>query len=343
MPRFRAEGLLARWGRRALSIPAVLLVALLAFALLPVLLLLALARDLRAARQLRSVRAVLLALLFLGCELFGLAGCLVLWLGRGLALGLAQGRWHAWNQGLQCTWARGLFHGARLIYGMSVHVEGEAALARGPLLVLARHASLADTLLGPVLLTGRHGLALRYVLKRELLWEPCIDIVGQRLPNVFVARGGGASERDLAAVRDLATGLAGASGVLIYPEGTRFTAERRARILADLRARGATERAARAEALQHVLPPRIGGVCALLEARPDLDVVFCAHVGLEGAARVADIWQGALIGRELRVRYWRVAARDIPLDPDGRAQWLEREWARLDDWIAGVQASEAAA
>jgi len=224
-----------------------------------------------------------------------------------------------------------------------VHVEGETSIGRGPLFVFARHASLADTLLGPVLLTQRHGLALRYVLKRELLWEPCIDVVGQRLPNVFVWRGGSASERDVAAVQELARGLEGHAGVLIYPEGTRFTAERRARILADLEARGEVERAARAAALQHVLPPRIGGVRGLLEARPDLDVVFCAHVGLDGAARLGDFWRGALIGRELHVRYWRVAAGDIPRDPAGCADWLEGEWSRLDAWIGTVRPPAALA
>ena len=34
----------------------------------------------------------------------------------------------------------------------------------------------------------RYHLRLRYVLKRELLWDPCLDIVGQRVPNIFVDR-----------------------------------------------------------------------------------------------------------------------------------------------------------
>jgi 1-acyl-sn-glycerol-3-phosphate acyltransferase len=314
----------------------VLAAALLVWALLPLLLVLALARDLRGASRLRSVRAVLLAALYLACEVYGLAGSLLLWLASGATLAVSRERWLAWNQWLQCTWARALFDGARALYGMAVRVEGEASIERGPLLVFARHASLADTLLGPVLLTQRHGLALRYVLKRELLWEPCIDVVGLRLPNVFVRRSGAASDGDIAALRELARGVFGHAGVLIYPEGTRFTAERRARILADLEARGEHERAVRAGALRHVLPPRIGGVRALLEARPELDVLFCAHVGLEGAARLGDLWRGALIGRELHVRYWRVPATDIPRDPEGCASWLEREWTRLDDWVGSV-------
>lgn len=53
-----------------------------------------------------------------------------------------------------------------------LEVEGVNALQPGPLVVLMRHASLADTLL-PAVVIASHGIRLRYVLKRELLWDPC--------------------------------------------------------------------------------------------------------------------------------------------------------------------------
>ena len=61
-----------------------------------------------------------------------------------------------------------------------------------------------------------------------------MDLVGQRLPNVFVRRGSGRPAREAALVASLAEGLGPRDGVVIYPEGTRFTPAKRARALARL-------------------------------------------------------------------------------------------------------------
>ena len=34
--------------------------------------------------------------------------------------------------------------------------------------------------------------------------------------------------------------------------------------------------------MRNLLPPRLTGPLALLERAPDLDVVFCGHVGFDG-------------------------------------------------------------
>ena len=58
----------------------------------------------------------------------------------------------------------------------------------GPIVLISRHASLADALL-PAWLLGRNGdMRPRYVMKRDLLVDPCLDIVGHRVPNWFVDR-----------------------------------------------------------------------------------------------------------------------------------------------------------
>ena len=92
---------------------------------------------------------------------------------------------------------------AERVFALRTVIEGEDAIEPGPILVFIRHVSQADTLLPVVLITRRHGIALRFVLKQELLWDPCLDIVGHRLPNVFVRRGSGESEREIAAVQRL--------------------------------------------------------------------------------------------------------------------------------------------
>ena len=60
------------------------------------------------------------------------------------------------------------------------------------------------------------GVRLRYVLKKELLFDPCLDIVGNRLPNYFVDRGGQDSERARRGVAELVRDLGPDEGALIY-------------------------------------------------------------------------------------------------------------------------------
>jgi len=244
---------------------------------------------------------------------------------------------------LQCAWLGALFRGGVVMFGMKVETEGEACLPGGPLLVFMRHASTADVVLGNVLVSARNGLVLRYVLKRELLWDPCLDVAGHRLVNCFIRRGSGNAEREIAAVRSLGEGLGPRDGVLIYPEGTRFTPDKQERALARIRATGHAERIARAEKLAHVLPPRLGGPVALLDAAPHADVLFVAHTGFEGARTMGDFLGGALVGTTLRVKFWRVAARDVPSEAEARERWLFDQWQHVDAIVGGHTAAGEAA
>ena len=89
-----------------------------------------------------------------------------------------------------------------------------------------------------------------------------------------------------------------------------------------------------ARSLQFVLPPRPGGTLGLLEAAPEADVVVCAHAGFEGAASLAQIWQGALVGQTIRVQFRRIPRDAIPIGPEGQLDWLLEEWRRVDAWVA---------
>ena len=224
------EGAGERWARRAITIPACLLGLAIAVPLLPVLLAGALLLDLFRDRRLPTVRLVLFALVYLGCESAGLLASLVLWLG---SIGDRERRLR-WFYALQSAWASSIFAAACRIFGIEVDVVGDESIGRGPLLLFSRHTSLADTILPAVYVARRHGLRLRWVLKRELLWDPCLDVVGRVLPNVFVRRGSYDSAREIAAVRSLARDLGEDEGVLVYPEGTRFTPAVRDRVAAAL-------------------------------------------------------------------------------------------------------------
>ncbi len=93
--------------------------------------------------------------------------------------------------------------------------------------------------------------------KRELLWDPYLDLAGHRLATAFVRRESREHDVDVAVVEALARDLGPHDAVVIFPEGTRFTAAKRARILAMLAER---DEAAFAHALRlkNLLPPRSG-------------------------------------------------------------------------------------
>jgi 1-acyl-sn-glycerol-3-phosphate acyltransferase len=328
-PAQSGESALTRWSRRAVTIPGFLLFGALAIVALPVLIPVALVHDAVRRNRWSGVRTLLaLSHYFVG-EALGIVASGVLW----IAAAIAPSRAAAWNFRLQCWWASWLFGGTRLLYGLQVRATGLEAVRDGPLLLLMRHASVIDTLLPAVLVSGRTGIRLRYVMKRELLWDPCLDVVGQRLPNTFVRRGSDSSEAEIERVRELAFDLGPRDGVLLFPEGTRFTPRRRQQVIARLAKNAEPKHLERGRALQHVLPPRLGGVLGLLDAAPGVDVVFCAHTGFEELRTLNDLWSGALVGRTIEVEFWRVAAASIPAERPARIDWIFDQWARVDAWL----------
>lgn len=320
--------------RRLKTVPPVLLGFVLVTALFPALLVVALLLDVGRAVVLRTpfmaTRLLVLLWVYLAVESAGLLALLSLWLAAGFGRRRA---WMAdWTWRFQQVWAGLMFAAARRLMGLRVEVSGDEALGQGPVIVLVRHASIVDNLLPSVLVARAHRIRLRYVLKRELLSDPCLDVAGKRLPNYFVRRDTGEEvERDN--VRRLAEGLSPRDGVLLYPEGTRFTAERRERAIERVAERD-PQRAVRMSRIAHLLPPRVGGFLAVLDGAPGVDVVVMAHAGFDGLRLISDMWRGALVGRTIRVRFERTPRAAIPLDASGRVEWLDDAWAAADAWVA---------
>ena len=328
----------AKWLRRAVTFPGLVALVLLDLAALPLTLAGAVIVDLARRSRFAAVRFHLAVAFALTIHLVGLGLVTGAWL-VGLVAGRAREgeldfRSEAW-------WASATWRAAVRLYRMNVVVEGEDALERGgPLVVMSRHASLLDVLLPAVFVSSRHRLVAHYVAKRELLWDPCVDLFGHRLAMAFVRRGGQQHELDVAAVRGLAGSLGRRDALVIFPEGTRFTEAKRERLLASL-ARKDPAAFARAARLRHLLPPHEAGPLAVLDEARGADVVFCAHTGLERAGRLADLLGGTLIDATVRVRYWRVAAAEVPVGREARAEWLRRWWERLDEWISSRERADS--
>ncbi len=329
------ETMSTRWVRRAITLPLYLLMFGLYTLALPLILPLAASIDLLRRSRWILTRVAVFFEVYLVCELAGILASFLIWLVAGPWTGRDHDTWIGVNRSLQHAWGRALGGTAFALFGIRVRVDADERFGSRPILLLIRHASTADTILAVNHISVPYDLPLRYVLKRELLWDPCLDIVGNRLPNVFVERGSSEPAAEVARIVDLLRGLPPREGVLIYPEGTRASSEKRRHIAEKLDSAGDAEGAAYARSLRAVLPPRPGGPLALLEHNPGLDVVFCAHRGLEGSASFAQLWNGGLVGAEVTIALRSFAPEDVPTDARGRLAWLREQWRRIDDFVDG--------
>jgi 1-acyl-sn-glycerol-3-phosphate acyltransferase len=299
----------------------------------PVLLIAALTVDvvlwLRRRKPFAAVRLLALLWWFLMGELYGLLGLAVIWVLSGGRDG-ARRRDRVYR--LKRSWLASHLAGVRVLFGLRFEVEGLELAGPGPVLVMIRHASIIDNALPDVILGRAHGLGFRFVIKRELQMLPTIDIGGRWVPTLFVRRASGDTAAELDRIRALTVNMSAHDGLLIYPEGTRCTAEKLARAKAIIAERQ-PEIAPLAARLRYLLPPRLGGTIALLESARGADVVIFGHVGLDGFEYISDIWSGRLVGTTVRLRFWRFPAAEVPLGRDELIAWLYERWQELDDWV----------
>jgi 1-acyl-sn-glycerol-3-phosphate acyltransferase len=323
----------SKWGRRSITLPAVWVGAVVAAALSIVALPLALVFDLLRGRpKLPTARVYVFGLTYLAWELLATGYAGVLWVASGFGLLLRTRQFQRLHQRFQVLWAASHIRTMRSVLGLRLEVDGAEHLAPGPVVLFSRHASMVDTLI-PIHLAASHGLACRYVLKNELLWDPALDVVGHRFPNYFVDRSGGSSREVVEEVGKLAAGTRDDEAFVIFPEGSRFTPAKRERAIEKL-SESSPDVAERARKLTRTMPPRTGGPIAALERAPkNADVVFLAHTGLEGLAGPKDMWKAVPFRHPVRVGVWRVARSEVPDGPDAQLAWLYERWTEVDTWV----------
>ncbi|HQZ33030.1 MAG TPA: lysophospholipid acyltransferase family protein [Ilumatobacteraceae bacterium] len=309
--------------RRAVSIPALLLGAVALVILLPLWLpLAALSDGVRLRWRLPTVRLLAFAVCWAWLETIGVTVALLLWL-------TGQRRNQRAHFALQRWWAARLMGALQMTTGIRVEAADASSLSPGPAIMLCRHASLADSLLSAWVVTSMARMNPRYVLKKELLADPCLDIVGNRLPNYFLDRQAPDSATELSMLRILAAGLTDDQVAIIFPEGTRSSPTKRARALDKIRERDPA-RADRLAGMRHLLPPRPAGTQALLGGRPDADVIVAWHVGFDGLDTFGGILRHlARRPRTVQFHARRIARADVP-GGASFTRWLDDQWLQSD-------------
>lgn len=316
--------------RRPLSITVLSLTFFVSVAATPVVLPVLAVIDLVTRDRMRRSRIWLLYLSVLGNEGLGT------WIALAMTAfhagrndePIAQERFHR----LMVWWGGRHLKILRRYAGLRWVVENPEEVSKANAIVLARHATHADALL-PILLFGNVGRHhIRYTLKDDLQWSPAMDIVGNRLPHVFVDRSPAPDSPLADRIRELARGVDDDTVTIIFPEGTFYTQERLDRAATRI-AETRPDLEATVRSLRHLLPPRPAGTHSLMEGAPQADLVLVAHEGMETFGDLAAIRANLPLDEPVRVRLWRIARDDVPDDEDAFVTWLLDRWIDMDQWI----------
>ncbi|MFG1602724.1 1-acyl-sn-glycerol-3-phosphate acyltransferase [Actinoplanes sp. NPDC049265] len=328
------------WVRRVVFAPVVIALALVLLTTLPVWLILALALSPVMPGHLRVPRLVGLAIVYVVWDAAALVVLFVLWVASGFGLTIRSPGFQRAHYAVTGAFLRFLFWIARWSLHLKVDVVGtdpDTALPGRPEIVVSRHAGPGDSFILIHALVNWFAREPRIVLKATLQWDPAVDVLLNRLPSRFILPGQVSSETLEREVGELAVGLDDNDAFVIFPEGGNFTPRRRIRAIERLRARGLRDLAERAEDLEHLLPPKPGGLLAAIDAAPDSGVVFVAHTGLDRMLTVGDVWRELPMDKQLVMRFWSVSPEEIPATEQERITWLYDWWARIDEWIGANQ------
>jgi 1-acyl-sn-glycerol-3-phosphate acyltransferase len=332
--------------RRLVLAPLTIVIAVAIAVLFPLLALLAMVFGLAGRSRpgrMRALRLLCFGLIWLTAETVALFMCLGLWLASGFGGRLHTEPYQSRHYAVMRWFLDRLYRAAVSAFGMRVEVseppldaaEQAARLAR-PVIVLSRHAGPGDSFLLVRHLLSVYGRRPRVVMKASMQLDPGVDVVANRLPNVFIQHRQAGEKLFTEQIRRLASGLDRLGALVIFPEGGNWTPGRWLRGIRRLEQQGRGDLAARARRMPNLLPPRAGGALTAITACPDADVIFVAHAGLDRLVTVADIWRSLQLNPVIRAKWWRVPSGEVPRDADPEAQlkWLFDWWARIDEWIS---------
>jgi 1-acyl-sn-glycerol-3-phosphate acyltransferase len=319
--------------RRLLSVPVIVGLGLVLLIGLPIWLPMAFVADLfLGAKRKRAQRVLLFLLAMTGVEMAAVLKATFVWIRR-----FGQIRDHRSQESLQDVirfYGHSIYRITAKFLGLRLEVTGlEAVADRAPLLCFGHHTSVLDSVIPVELLSHRAQYHVRYVIKKTLAYAPAFDICGHWVPVHFVDRSGKKSNNELEAIARLATDIPQSTAPVIYPEGTFFTPKRLEKSVARMREQDPTL-VERAKKLRYVLPPRTGGAIAMLDAEPNVDVLFVVHAGFEPFVNLARILREIPFRNPVNVHLWRVERSEVPVEPTERYRWLFTQFELMDEWVA---------
>jgi 1-acyl-sn-glycerol-3-phosphate acyltransferase len=291
----------------------------------------------------RPLRLLFFALVWLFADTSAVFVCLALWIASGFGGRLRTEPYQIRHYAIMRRFLDLIYHGAERAFGLRVEIEepeltAEEVSARltRPVIVLSRHAGPGDSILLVRQLLSAYGRRPRVVLKASLQLDPGVDVVSNRLPNVFISHAKTGERVFVEQIERLARGLDNAGALVIFPEGGNWTPSRWDRGIQRLERLGRRDLAARAREMPNLLAPHSGGAFTAIEACPAADVIFVAHAGLDRLVTVADVWRNLQVNQTIRAKWWRVPVDQVPRGADHEAQlrWLYDWWQVIDEWIS---------
>ena len=219
--------------RRVVLAPLVIALAVALVVLSPLIALLTVTFSLvrrSPSGRMRGVRLLLFALAWLTAETATLFMCLGLWLVSGFGGRMHTEPFQSRHYAIMRWFLDVIYNTATGTFGLRVEVDepeltaGEQAarLAR-PVIVLSRHAGPGDSLLLVHHLLSVYGRRPRVVMKATMQLDPSLDVVANRLPNVFVRHSRAGAGIFSEQIERLARGLDQLGALVIFPEGANWT------------------------------------------------------------------------------------------------------------------------
>jgi hypothetical protein len=219
--------------RRLVLAPLVIVIACGFIVLSPFLALLALVFGLLArsrAGHMRSLRLVCFVLVWFVAEALTLVVLAGLWVVSGLGGRLRTEPYQSRHYAVMRRFLDTLYGAAERTYGLRIEIDepdltGEELAARltKPVIVLSRHAGPGDSLLLVHQLLSVYHRRPRVVMKAAMQFDPSVDIVGNRLPNVWIKSRQAGEHIFTDQIARLARGLDERGALVIFPEGGNWT------------------------------------------------------------------------------------------------------------------------
>jgi 1-acyl-sn-glycerol-3-phosphate acyltransferase len=336
--------------RRLVLAPLGVVVAVAVAVLFPLLALLTFALSLAGLswpRRMRALRLLSFALTWAAADAAALFMSLALWIASGFGGRLHTEPYRSRHYAIMHWFLDVVYRAAVRLFGLRIEVAGpepdqgderdEAGGPDRPVIVLSRHAGPGDSLLLVRYLLTACGRRPRVVMNAAMQFDPAVDVVANRVPNVFIRQGRTGNRLFVEQIERLARGLEPSGALVIFPEGGNWTPGRWQRRIRRLEQAGHADLAARARKMPHLLAPRAGGALAAIAACPEADVIFVAHAGLDELVSAGDVWRSLPMDHAVRARWWRVPAGEVPRldDHDTQVRWLYDWWQRMDTWVSG--------